>query len=63
LHKGEVEIDEFLDWAVLRAMDAADAEALEFVKTRVTVLTGLNEVVVVTDSNLGVDSFALYGGG
>ena len=55
----EVEFDEFVDWGVLSEMDAVDVEALEFVKTRVMVLMGLNEVVVLIDSNLGVDGDAL----
>ena len=59
--EGEVEADEFVDVAVLRAIDAVEVEALEFVNTPVMLLIGLKDVLMGSMAEVGAD--ALYGGG
>lgn len=47
IDEGEAKADEFVDLAVLRAIEADEVEALEFVSTRVMLLMGLNEVATL----------------
>jgi hypothetical protein len=61
-----VVVEEVLGLAVLRAIDAVDVAALEFVKTRLIVSMGLKKLEGDVGAGAGVDafaSFALYGGG
>jgi hypothetical protein len=64
MEDGEAVVDEVVDLAVLRAIEAEDIAALELVKTREMVLMGLKKAVVLEGlMETGVDAGAWYGGG